>query len=123
MHDKVSDAETRWRATVYLSWKVAVGVVVYALPFGQNKLQQFRAQLIRHEKTREVFRRSLDLTRQRGLLLKVGLDTTPILGRGAEKDTYNLLADGNCQSMRRLDSALGCDMDEPTQQQRYARYL
>jgi hypothetical protein len=26
--------------------------------------------------------------------MKVVLDTTPILGRGAVKDTYNLLADG-----------------------------
>ena len=26
--------------------------------------------------------------------IRVALDTTPTLGKGAEKDTYNLLADG-----------------------------
>jgi hypothetical protein len=32
----------------------------------------------------------------------VALDTTPILGKGAVKDTYNLLAEGIEQLARRL---------------------
>ena len=47
---------------------------------------------------REVFESSLRLARQSGYLkkrgMRVALDTTCILGRGAVKDTYNLLADG-----------------------------
>ena len=39
---------------------------------------------------RAVFQRSLQLVRR----MKVAVDTTYILGRGAVKDTYNLLADG-----------------------------
>ena len=58
----------------------------------------FRAQLILHDKVREVFEGSLRLARQSGYLkkrgMRVALDTTYILGRGAVKDTYNLLADG-----------------------------
>ena len=34
--------------------------------------------------------------------MKVALDTTYILGRGAVKDTYNLLADGIVQVVRAL---------------------
>ena len=34
--------------------------------------------------------------------MKVALDTTNILGRGAAKDTYNLLADGIVQVARAL---------------------
>jgi len=47
---------------------------------------------------RSVFQRSLEYAQETGYLrgrkMKVVLDTTPILGRGAVKDTYNLLADG-----------------------------
>ena len=54
--------------------------------------------LILHEKVREVFERSLRFARETGYLksrrMRVALDTTYILGRGAVKDTYNLLADG-----------------------------
>ena len=64
----------------------------------------FRAQLILHEKVREVFESSLRLARQSGYLkkrgMRVALDTTYILGRGAVKDTYNLLADGIVKLLR-----------------------
>ena len=47
-----------------------------------------------HDKVREVFKSSLRLARESGYLkkrsMKVALDTTNILGRGAVKDTYNL---------------------------------
>ena len=66
------------------------------VPFAKSTLQLFRAQLILHEKVREVFESSLRLARQSGYLkkrgMRVALDTTYILGRGAVKDTYNLLA-------------------------------
>ncbi len=83
-HDKVSDAEASARAAYDLRWKVALGVDAYSRPFAQSTLQCFRAQLILHEKMREVFVRSLELARERGLLqgrsLRAVLDTTPILG-------------------------------------------
>ena len=110
-----------------MSWKVALGVDAYARPFAQSTLQQFRAHLILHEKIRAVFQRSLELARERGLLqgrlLKVALDTTPILGRGAVKDTYHLLADGIRQLMHGLAAVQGNDMGQWAQQQGYARYL
>ena len=66
----------------------------------------FRAQLILHDKVREVFEGSLRLARQSGYLkkrgMRVALDTTYILGRGAVKDTYNLLADGIVKLLRAL---------------------
>ena len=93
-HDKVSDAEARRRATVDMSWKVALGVDAYAQPFAQRTLQHFRAQLILHEKMRAIFVRSLELARERGLLqsraLQAVLDTTPILGRDEGIDLYFL---------------------------------
>ena len=105
-HDKVSDAEAKARADFDLRWKVALGIEVEDRPFAKSTLQVFRAQLILHDKVREVFESSLRLARESGCLkkrsMKVALDTTNILGRGAVKDTCNLLADGIVKLMRTL---------------------
>jgi transposase len=105
-HNRVSDEEAKARANYDLRWKVALGIEVDERPFAKSTLQLFRAQLILKEKMRAVFVRSLELAKQAGYLkerrLKVILDTTAILGRGAVKDTYNLLGDGIQQLCRAL---------------------
>ena len=105
-HDKVSDAEAKARADFDIRWKVALGIEIEDRPFAKSTLQVFRAQLILHDKVREVFESSLRLARESGYLkkrsMKVALDTTNILGRGAVKDTCNLLADGIVKLMRAL---------------------
>ena len=105
-HDKVSDAEAKARADFDIRWKVALGIEVEDRPFAKSTLQVFRAQLILHDKVREVFESSLRLARESGYLkrrsMKVALDTTNILGRGAVRDTYNLLADGMVKLLRVL---------------------
>ena len=126
-HDKVSDAEASARAAYDLRWKVALGVDAYSRPFAQGTLQCFRAQLILHEQMRAVFVRSLELARERGLMqgraLRAVLDTTPILGRGAAKDTYNLLADGIRQLRRRLAAVQESELVSWAGQEGYVRYL
>lgn len=105
-YDRVSDEEARERAAFDLRWKVALGVAVEAQPFAKSTLQEFRAQLVLHEEQGKLFRESLALARRqgwfRGRRLTVAVDTTYILGRGAVKDTYNLLADGIVQVVRAL---------------------
>jgi hypothetical protein len=106
-YDDVSDEEATRRAAYDLQWKVALGVEVDAKPFAKSTLQEFRAQLIIHEQARTLFQESLELAKRRGTLrrdrkLRLALDTTPILGRGAVKDTYNLLADGMVRVLRLL---------------------
>ena len=66
-HDKVSDAEAKARADFDLRWKVALGIEVEDRPFAKSTLQVFRAQLILHDKVREVFESSLRLARGVGL--------------------------------------------------------
>ena len=63
-----------------------------ARPFAKSTLQEFRAQLIVHEETGRLFQASLAAAKGRGYFrkhrkLKTALDTSPILGRGAVKDT------------------------------------
>ena len=105
-YDKVSDLEAKQRADFDIRWKVALGIEVEDRPFAKSTLQLFRAQLILHDRVRAVFQRSLQFARQTGCLkgrrMKVAVDTTYILGRGAVKDTYNLLADGTGQVVRAL---------------------
>ena len=105
-YDRASDAEAKQRADFDIRWKVALGIEVEDRPFAKSTLQLFRARLILHDKAREVFERSLRFAREtgyiRGRRMKVALDTTYILGRGAVKDTYNLLSDSIVKLMRTL---------------------
>ena len=126
-HDKVSDAEAKARADFDLRWKVALGIEVEDRPFAKSTLQVFRAQLILHDKVREVFESSLRLARESGYLkkrsMRVALDTTNILGRGAVKDTCNLLADGIVKLLRALAAVEKSSVKEWGKAQGYGRYL
>jgi transposase len=105
-YDRVSDEEAKERADFDIRWKVALGVAIEEQPFAKSTLQIFRSHLVLHQKIRDVFQRSLQFAKQagyvRGHRMKVALDTSYILGRGAVKDTYNLLADGIMQVVRAL---------------------
>ena len=126
-HDKVSDAEAKARADFDIRWKVALGIEVEDRPFAKSTLQVFRTQLILHDKVREVFESSLRLARESGYLkkrsMRVALDTTNILGRGAVKDTYNLLADGIVNLLRALAQVEGISVGKWAKARGYERYL
>ena len=126
-HDKVSDAEAKARADFDLRWKVALGIEVEDRPFAKSTLQVFRAQLILHDKVRAVFESSLRLARQSGYLkkrgMRVALDTTNILGRGAVRDTCNLLADGIVKLLRALAAVERSNVKGWAEAQGYGRYL
>ena len=126
-YDKVSDAEAKARADFDIRWKVALGIEIEDRPFAKSTLQLFRAQLILHDKVREVFEGSLRLARQSGYLkkreMRVALDTTYILGRGAVKDTYNLLADGIVKLLRVLAAVANATLPAWAEAQGYERYF
>ncbi len=128
IHDRVSDEEARQRAAFDVRWKVALGLEVEERPFAKSTLQLFRAQLILHEKMRLPFERSLDMARRRGFLkaekkLRLALDTTAVLGQGAIKDTYNLLADGNTKLIRELAQQDGQKPQRWAEKRGWARYF
>ena len=126
-HDRVSDAEAKARGDFDLRWKVALGIEVEDRPFAKSRLQVFRAQLILHGKVREVFESSLRLARESGFLkgrgMRVALDTTNILGRGAVKATCNILADGIVKLLRALAAVEPAPVREWAQARGYERYL
>src|SRR5437667_6004625 len=131
-YDGVSDDEAKQRADYDLRWKVALGVELDARPFAKSTLQEFRAQLIVHQEQAAIFRQSLELAKRRGKFrtksgekrkLKVALDTTNILGRGAVKATYNLLGDGIVKLARVLAKLAGQPLTGWAEAQGYGRYV
>jgi len=127
-HDRVSDQEAKDRADFDIRWKVALGIGIEERPFAKSTLQLFRAQLILHERMRVVFMRSLEYARETGYLkrrrkMKVALDTTNILGRGAVKDTYNLMADGIKKLIRGLAEFEGAEPEAWAEGQGFCRYF
>jgi hypothetical protein len=127
VHDRVSDEEAKARADFDLRWKVALGIGLEERPFAKSTLQLFRARLILHERARAIFQKSLDFARQTGYFqsrkLKVVLDTTYILGRGAVKDTYNLLADGIAKLVRALATTAGSKPEDWAREHNLERYF
>jgi hypothetical protein len=133
-YDGVSDDEAKQRADFDLRWKVALGIELDVRPFAKSTLQEFRAQLIVHEQTLAIFQRSLEVAKRRGVWkkghppherqqMKLALDTTHILGRGAVKDTYNLLADGIVQVLRVLAKLGPFELTDVAEALDCARYV
>jgi hypothetical protein len=97
-YEGVSFVEAIERTKYDLRWKVALGLEMEEVPMQKSSLQEFQARLVLHEQGEALLKKSIDEARHVGYLtsrkIRVALDTTPTLGKGAVKDTYNLLADG-----------------------------
>ena len=105
-YEGVSFAEAVERTKYDLRWKVALGLEMEEVPMQKSALQEFEAKLVLHEMEEPLLKKSIAEARRAGYLknrkLRVALDTTPILGKGAVKDTYNLLGEGIEMLGRRL---------------------
>jgi Transposase domain (DUF772) len=110
-YDGVSFVEAIERTKYDLRWKVALGLELEEVPIQKSALQEFQARLVLHEQGEALLKKSIDEARRAGYVesrkIRVALDTTPTLGKGAVKDTYNLLADGIEQLARRLADVAG----------------
>ncbi len=96
-YDGVSDDEAIDRTAYDLRWKVALGLEISEKLCAKSTLQLFRSKLVLNDGYQQVFNKSIEVCRDAGLLkrskLRAAIDTTPILGRGAVKDTFNLVSD------------------------------
>jgi len=105
-YEKVSFVEAVERSKYDLRWKVALGLEMEEVPMQKSTLQEFEAKLVLHKQGEALLKKSIAEARRAGYLqsrkIRVALDTTPILGKGAVKDTYNLLAEGIEQLACRL---------------------
>src|ERR1039458_6666680 len=105
-YEKVSFVEAVDRSKYDLRWKVALGLEMEEVPMQKSTLQEFEVKLVLHKRGEALLKKSIKEARRAGYLqsrkIRVALDTTPILGKGAVKDTYNLLAEGIEQLAGRL---------------------
>jgi transposase/IS5 family transposase len=94
MYEGLSDRQTLERMAFDLRWKAVLGLEVQDRAVGQATLVEFRARLQLHRKMEEAFERFLTHAAEVGLIepdeVQV-LDSSPIWGRGAVEDTYNLI--------------------------------
>ncbi|HEU0168026.1 MAG TPA: transposase [Chloroflexota bacterium] len=130
-YTNVSDEEACDRACFDLRWKVALGVGEWERPFAKSTLQEFRAQLVLHERQAAIFQECLKWVRTRARQgafghnkqVRLALDTTAILGRGAVKDTYNLLGDSIGLVVEELAAQAGEDAAVWAEHDGFSRYV
>lgn len=94
IYEGLSDRQALERMAFDLRWKAVLGLEVQDRAVGQATLVEFRARLQLHRKMEEAFERFLADAVEVGLIspdeVQV-LDSSPIWGRGAVEDTYNLI--------------------------------
>ncbi len=114
MYDGCSDAEAVDRAAYDLRWKVALRVGPEQRPFVKSTLQLHRARVHLNGWAQELLTKTVQEACRVGLIkgtkITVVTDTTPVFGRGAVKDTFNLIADAIknlCVALGNLESRSG----------------
>ena len=126
-YDSVSFVEAIERTKYDLRWKVALGLEMEEVPIQKSALQEFQARLVLHEQGEALLKKSIDEARRAGYVtsrkIRVALDTTPTLGKGAVKDTYNLLADGIEKLACRLAEVAGEAIASWADKQELHRYF
>lgn len=126
-YDGVSDEEAIERTAYDLRWKVALGLDLESKLCAKSTLQLFRAKLVLHERFGELFEKSVDACRRAGLLgrrkLEVAIDSTPVLGRGAVKDTFNLISDQIRVLVREVCALKGLDESAVIMEQGLSRHF
>jgi hypothetical protein len=103
----VSDAEVIERCRFDIRWKAALDIDLFSTeqPFARSTYQAFRYRLTMHKKEGIAFEKSVKEARDKGLLpkeLRVALDSSPVRGRGAVKDTFALLSDSIAAVIRAI---------------------
>lgn len=126
-HDGVSDEEAIARSEYDLRWKVALGLDLEDKLCAKSTLQRFRAQLVLNEGAEQLMNRGVQACREAGLLkrssLSVAIDSTPVLGRGAVKDTFNLVSDGIRGVVEEACSLKGWDKAEVVETEGLSRHF
>ena len=96
-YENLSDRGALENVRFNIKWKYALDVPLDYEGFDRSLLVYFRARLLINKREKIIFRKTLELAREAGLLKeKVNqvIDSTPMLGAGAVKDTYELIRDG-----------------------------
>lgn len=126
-YEDVSFVEAIERTKYDLRWKVALGLEIEEVPMQKSALQEFQARLVLQGQGETLLKNSIGEARRAGYVtsrkIRVALDTTPTLGKGAVKDTYNLLADAIAKLALRLSELAAEPVASWTEKEKFERYL
>jgi transposase len=127
-YEGISDAEVVERCRYDLRWKVALDLDLASIesPFAKSTFQGFRARLTLHAQEGLAFECSVQAARDAGLLpkhLTVALDSSPVRGRGAVKDTFNLLSDAIAAVLRVVARGRDCSVGDLAVEQDLGRHI
>jgi len=106
--DGTSDRESARRSRVDLDWKAALGLDTDHPGIGATTLSLFRARIVLHDADQALFRKTVAKAVEAELFptkVLALIDSSPVLGAGAVKDTYELVR----SAMRRVVAAAGED--------------
>lgn len=120
--DKTSDRESARRSRVDLDWKAALGLELDHQGFGATTFSLFRARVVVHDADQALFKKTVAKAVDKGLFPKKVLaliDSSPVLGAGAVKDTYQLIA----SAIQKLVRAAGEDTLTKGLRKSLRRYL
>jgi hypothetical protein len=127
VRESVSDQEAVDRTAYDIRWKVALGVELEDKLCAKSTLQLFRANLLLNERYLQLFEASVAACRKQGLgaskKLEVAIDSTPVFGRGAVKDTYNLVSDAIRKVIEDACRLKGWDREEVIAEQGLGRHF
>jgi transposase len=125
--DGTSDQEAVDRTAYDIRWKVALGVELEEKLCAKSTLQLFRANLLLNERFLRLFEASVRACRREGLVksrkLEVAIDSTPVFGRGAVKDTYNLVSDALRRVVMDSCKLKGWEVEEVVSEQGLGRHF
>jgi len=113
-YEALSDRKVLKMVRLNIAWKYALDVPIGYEGFDRSLLVYFRARLLVNNKDKMVFKKTLELAREAGLLNKEVdqvIDSTPMLGAGAVKDTYELLRDGIRKVLSLMDKKIKSKTD------------
>lgn len=123
-----SDEEAVDKSAFDLRWCAVLGKRAGEPLCAKSTFQGFRDRLMANEGVRVLFVASIKEAKRAGLLkrgaaLGVSLDTKPMLGRGAVKDTYNLLATGIVKLVEAMAATAGQRAEEWARANDFGRYF
>jgi len=119
-HDNTADDETADCVRFDLRWKYALGVTLDYAGFDGSSLCNFRKRLRKHGRERAAMDKTVLIGRATGLLPPNAnelVDTAPMRGAGAVKDSYQLIRN----AVRKLLEAMG--YKNPQRRKRLVRAL
>ena len=127
-YDGISDAEVIEKTRYDLRYKAALDLEPYSIdaPFAKSTFQAFRARLTLHEQEGLAFERSIQLALENGLLpkkLRLALDSAPVRGKGAVKDTFSLLSDAIAAVIRAVASKSKQKAEKVAEEAGLGRYV